>query len=513
MDYYMGTEHSANAVRSAHFKKLFRRFQKGDLDFGMAYGMLRPFWSQQDFAEPYLHAGGARAKDNTMRSSACARNRISPSNIPPRRVWDLLSNRVLDWCSVNLELRDVWPVSHSWVSPDERETLLTPINQEQWPVPVPREVDLDDVRLELILYGAEYAWLDVLCLRQKGFPKREKTRKEEWALDVPTIGYIYEQQANVVTYLSGLGRPFNATPTEDKQHWLSRAWTLQEIVAKACYIGGLRHNDVEPLLTPDRVENVYEYNEIFNKVAKTIHFRKCDFDLFDVLGRMRTRHAVHERDKVAGLAYILRYWDALPCYEDHEDPEAAWIGVVNTIDKRYISQLLFLFPEPGDICSGRSWLPSWYQIRTATRLPHLEQDVDHCLDRIRFKYIFTHQLHVRGYLLDSCTVHGLDNSNFNDPRFSLESEALPCRCGWIKLKHDGGSHTVVVKAHHQIAVPSQERLALIGTEDFRYCVVCKAIDEPTQRIFEKVTVVTIPDRSDRMRAARAAQRRQWLFII
>ena len=150
---------------------------------------------------------------------------------------------------------------------------------------------------------------------------------------------------------------------------------------------------------------------------------------------------------------------------------------------------------------------------TATRLPHLQQDIDPCLDRIKFQRNRTKRLRVRGYLLDSCIVHGLDNPNFNDPRFSFESEAPPCRCGILKLQLDGGPLEVVVKAHHQIAIPSQERLALIGTKNLRYCVVCKARDERTQRIYEKITVVTIPDLDDQMLAAEYAKGPQWFNFI
>ncbi len=57
--------------------------------------------------------------------------------------------------------------------------------------------------------GIQYAWLDVLCLRQKeeGGPS-EDLRVEEWKLDVPTIGWVYVTPW-VVIYLSGLGQPLS----------------------------------------------------------------------------------------------------------------------------------------------------------------------------------------------------------------------------------------------------------------------------------------------------------------
>ncbi len=44
----------------------------------------------------------------------------------------------------------------------------TPINGHEWPVPMPSDADLDLIRIEMLNNGAEYVWLDVLCLRQKG---------------------------------------------------------------------------------------------------------------------------------------------------------------------------------------------------------------------------------------------------------------------------------------------------------------------------------------------------------
>ena len=49
--------------------------------------------------------------------------------IPPRRVWDLFSNRVVPFSVLSVEFPDVmpsnvWAVSHSWVAPDEDEARV-----------------------------------------------------------------------------------------------------------------------------------------------------------------------------------------------------------------------------------------------------------------------------------------------------------------------------------------------------------------------------------------------------
>ncbi len=34
---------------------------------------------------------------------------------------------------------------------------------------MPKDANLDLIRIEMLNLGAEYAWLDVLCLRQEGW--------------------------------------------------------------------------------------------------------------------------------------------------------------------------------------------------------------------------------------------------------------------------------------------------------------------------------------------------------
>ncbi len=98
--------------------------------------------------------------------------------------------------------------------------MMTPINGYEWSVPMPKDANLDLIRIEMLNLGAEYAWLDVLCLRQEG-GKNEHLRIEEWKLDVPTIGWVYVAQADVVCYFNGLGRPLHLTPDDFES---DRSW-------------------------------------------------------------------------------------------------------------------------------------------------------------------------------------------------------------------------------------------------------------------------------------------------
>jgi len=160
-----------------------------------------------------------------------------------RRVWDIQANRVIPRCWVPQVKID--PISHAWVADHELQYVWSPVNYKQWGIPMPRGVTLEMVRENLLQYGVEYSWLDVLCLRQAIIPgsdvpigndlieAMERRRKKEWLTDVPLIGGVY-QSAKIVTYLNGLGRLYQ--PDADcthPRHWLKRAWTLQESPARS----------------------------------------------------------------------------------------------------------------------------------------------------------------------------------------------------------------------------------------------------------------------------------------
>ncbi|KAF8460041.1 hypothetical protein BDZ91DRAFT_636139, partial [Kalaharituber pfeilii] len=147
----------------------------------------------------------------------------------PRRLWDLVSNRVVDvdqFAKVDGETaiprapaQGYWAITHSWTA--DMQLCMTPINGYRWPVPVPAGVSLEAIRWEALSHGAQYCWLDVLCLRQRMIQRvpgttagiddetesaEREQRLEEWSVDIPTIGNIYRQATNVIRYFNGLGR-------------------------------------------------------------------------------------------------------------------------------------------------------------------------------------------------------------------------------------------------------------------------------------------------------------------
>ena len=193
----------------------------------------------------------------------------------PRRVWDICANTIIPatWffgpdcrlteSSIIPISLGVKPISHAWVADGDLTYIMTEANQWMWPIPLPRGVQLEDIRGEMIRLGVRYAWLDVLCLRQQFRPplakdlaipvreiveKHNVCRKTEWKVDVPTIGAIYSDLGNlsiycegpIVIFMSGLGRPFRDEGWASERHWLRRAWTIQETPALShCLIAGL----------------------------------------------------------------------------------------------------------------------------------------------------------------------------------------------------------------------------------------------------------------------------------
>ena len=160
----------------------------------------------------------------------------------------------------------VKPISHAWVANEDLTYIMTEANQWMWPIPLPRGVQLEDIRGEMIRLGVRYAWLDVLCLRQQFRPalakdlatavtvireiaeRHDECRLNEWKVDVPTIGAIYSNsikysiygEGPIVIFMSGLGRPFRDEGWASERHWLRRAWAIQETpILSQCLIAGL----------------------------------------------------------------------------------------------------------------------------------------------------------------------------------------------------------------------------------------------------------------------------------
>ena len=366
-----------------------RYFVACNYDFGLAYAAARVAWVH--FNEPsvdcnvisvsrgrwHKHAqrlDDARSKAIEIGSQAQQELIASPYSIMPRRLWDLISNRVVNFRmlhasqSTNEATPTFWAVTHSWTA--DMSLVWTSINQHQWPVPIPKDTSLESLRSELLTLGAEYVWIDVLCLRQenKADHHLEKLRVEEWKLDVPTIGNVYRTAANIVRYFNGLGVRFCDKHWDGPRHWLQRAWTLQEIANENTTInGGIPRDEGEVFLNSsgevlgkDQVRKVIKLRSALRPVLQLAAQLDDPYgcDLYELVQEMSRRHATQPLDKLAGLFYLLRT-SKLPCYDAKKTSEDVWKQFFYLLPPQQKAQVLFHFPYRA---SEDQWFPTWAQV-------------------------------------------------------------------------------------------------------------------------------------------------------
>ena len=427
-------------------------------DLGQVYGYLRPWVSRihtdDQFAKIPIALHDQMQQDFELRSAAINSNQITNPRIPPRRIWDLYANRVLpyyalarNWRSDRLMPDNVWSVSHSWVAFPERQYVNTTINSKAWHVPIPRTTTLEAIRTELLTLGAEYVFLDVLCLRQedKLLPEFESIRKREWRLDVPTIGHVYNEDVErpVIVYFNGLGRPFKDGPIDhtDKFYWFNRVWTLQETAARTIFGG----TDRACILNSNEVPSGIN-EEIISSLLTVIRQKN---DLMEALHEVRTRQYSNAVDQVASLAYLLRC-PTLPIYDADIDVEVAWSLLVECLPEKTRTELLF--SNFGTRRLSGSWRPSWEQMKTCTAL----HSPLHPSDAELLKYI-TGSSPLLGY------KHGFDA--YYHQSFVVEG----CR---IRLPGDGqSSATVELPFAHRRAVFEASDVGQEIDADFEYVLI------------------------------------------
>ena len=292
----------------------------------------------------------------------------SPYSIMPRRLWDLKSNRVVDFRMLHAahltaeSMPTFWAISHSWTS--NMSPVWTPINQYQWPVPLPGNISLEYLRSELLTLGAEYVWIDVLCLRQQSEDDSlEQLRQAEWKLDVPTIGNVYRAAANIVRYFNGLGVPFSNEDWDGPRHWLQRAWTLQEIADESTTINGGVPRDRGQVLLNSKGKFSGKVTKFRDAIRPVIQLATqvdsahgCE--VYDLAREMSRRHASQPLDKLSGLFYLLRT-TKLPCYDATRSSEDFWKQCFYLLPAERKAEIFFNFPYRG---SDEQWFPTWAQM-------------------------------------------------------------------------------------------------------------------------------------------------------
>ncbi len=334
-----------------------------EYDFGTAYSRLRAVWHTEDWNTVQDELRGCEAEDQEMRRKAVHGNGSVDPDMYPRRVWDLYGNRVVPMWTTG----EIYPhaISHAWVDENDRVDVWTSINGRKWPVPIPKDANLDLIRIEMLNKGLEYVWLDVLCLRQQGGP-REDLRAEEWKLDVPTIGRVYRAR-KVHRYLSGLGRPLCVTEGyfDSDRCWFNRAWTLQEIAIWGYEICGVMPDG--PLdAKPDKDGN-YDTEVLTAFHQKLRDLTRFEYQTFKLLEEMWRRVSTNPVDKIAGMSILLGS-SPIPAYYESQSVEDAWTALTNTTVDWMRGDLFFWYPEPGN--AGTKWRPSWNQIQEKSLFEH-----------------------------------------------------------------------------------------------------------------------------------------------
>ncbi|SJL17921.1 uncharacterized protein ARMOST_21491 [Armillaria ostoyae] len=466
---------------------LFESYIEKCYDFGTVYATLRPLWHDHGTINMKLRR---REKcDKRMRKEVLVDRTIINRLVPPRRVWDLYSNRVVPWWAA---CQNPWAISHAWMDEKDRKPVLTPINGRRWPVPIPKDTDLDLIRIEMLNLGAEYVWLDVLCLRQTG-GEEEGARETEWKVDVPTIGRVYEMAERVIWYFCGLGRPFTVDEhdLESERSWFRRAWTLQEI-SKHPIIGGVT---IDNAMVYEMMPFKFRKQLLsLEKIAQRV-FEQTD--VFAILSHMRTRLSTKKRDKIAGLAYLLRP-DIIPAYYEAQSEEDAWTVLVNVISHDYKAPMLFLYPEPGN--GNEIWRPSWDQVMKGS-LPRHDPNLLH--DAVTWNQE-TNTNSYRALVIESALVRGLDREGKRG--MSRRGELV------VKDRFTERDHRFTVVATHQYLIAEGWYTIFsscnrgLHSEDSRYWVCGRRLPGP-KNMFEKVSVFQMPYYVDaeRLRTLRIAE--------
>ncbi|KAK0458752.1 uncharacterized protein EV420DRAFT_330414 [Desarmillaria tabescens] len=461
----LGTSHTLD---TPSLSSLLEDCIANNYDFGMAYGHLRQIWYTRDWSIIRDTLRKWEEEDWEMRRTALNGNQIVQPDLPPRRVWDLYSNRVVPWWCTGMQ-RPPQPISHGWMDEKGRVDVQTPINGYEWPVPIPKDTNLNLIRIEMLHVRArdndcvrvEYVWLDVLCLRQVGGPG-EHMRMEEWKLDVPTIGAVYHM-TEVVIYLNGLGRPLSLKEgdLQSDRCWFRRAWTLQEVGWTRLIAGNTPDG---PMHTKPIDEDGKYETELLTRFHEQLDFIDDSMyhDMFKALESMRNRVSTNPVDKVMGLSFRLQS-NTIPAYYESQSLEDAWTALMDSMGAEVRGGLFLFYPEPGN--ASTKWRPSWDQLMTKPlpayhaytfKVDRNEMDEDWC----------------EAECIEKGLVRGLAVVEGGD------------RCGELIVEDaDGTQHAFNITATHKCPIPDDTYTLICADRGWsQYCVVGRRLTGKSSEI-------------------------------
>lgn len=518
----LGTSYDANV--SPEIEEALQFCMSKNYDFGLTYALLRHCLTShvstqqtnirrlKDGLDIYAIERRRREQDvdllNLYENGYLSIT--TPYEVKPRRVWDLIGHRIIPWECANLSGTNLWAISHGWLDPSKRKNVKTAVNGYEWPVPVPMGVTLETVRNELLSYGAEYCWLDILCLRQHSSPDstipEEKIRALEWQIDVPTIGNVYfGKKTKVLRYYNGLGKQFQPHGWDSQFHWTKRAWTLQECKSGSI-TGGVYDGDytkVSKMVIQDGwyqgstmqdFEDSKEYAGISDLLdirasadsphngKPTSSPKKIPCGLFGVLSEMRRRHAKTDADKVAGIGFLMsdrlfvgfRKTVELPVFSEKIDAEEAWMRCVRYMPSSMRDELLFRFPMAGSRENGHWWFPSWSQISDInTQLPEDPEGLFLYDDEEGHGKWKKNECSYNGYFIEEGKIKWGDMDN-NERRG--------------KLLVNG--HSFNILASHQHPIP-EGAYSLVGRSNCQDFVICSRVAADSGKHFIKVQKISV----------------------
>ena len=439
---WLNTLFETNIPLSPAVENCLAEFTDDSCDLGDIYGYLRPWMrnvlSEKDFAGLSAMIRERSQRDFNFRSAAVKSDGINP-RVPPRRVWDLYANRVLPYYALapnplgdNFLPDNLWGVSHTWRPIEERKILYTTINGGSWGIPMPRGATLDGVRNELLTLGAEYVWVDIICMRQAvAGPDQHpesfhRIRMKEWKLDVPTIGYMFQEDSNrpAVVYFNGLGIPFRDGPVDptDACHWLNRGWALQEFPFRLIPAGLKTKIDIIDLrtFTPDgsgTSAQSWACRDFLDTLLAarpqqlTAQMMEEKMTLERAISRVNVRSYSNTVDQVASLAYILQC-PFIPVYDASRDANRFWMLFLQSVPGHIRTELLFSYFTPPDYYS--SWCPSWDQVTPGARFrrpenARPEEDVQYLDNCVGFRHDYEVYYH-KAYVVPRCRFHKASKS-------------------------------------------------------------------------------------------------------
>ncbi|KAK0499295.1 hypothetical protein EDD18DRAFT_1102668 [Armillaria luteobubalina] len=204
-------------------------------------------------------------------------------------------------------------MSHAWVDDKNLMYVMMPINGGEWPIPIPKDANLDLICIEMlnamskwnqtIGLEAEYVCLDVLCLCQEG-RKGEHLHLEEWKLDMPTIRAVYQERLYVEMTTNPIFRGETGKYAMDKQ------------------VQRMFQEQLESL--------------------QCMHIRNPS--ILGFLTEMRNWVSTKLLDKVVEVVYLLRP-NVIPLYNAKQSAADAWEVLVDVIRPRFRVQPLFLMKD------------------------------------------------------------------------------------------------------------------------------------------------------------------------